>query len=84
MKGKDLGECYLKVHLPQSFTVLSLSSKKLLWGNVLSEEVLSQYIAHHHPQLFTGVLGRIGCTKEYEFRNNKRRDLEFNQEKEKD
>lgn len=59
MKGKVLGKCYLKVHLSQSSTVLSPSSIKLLWGDVLSEEVLCQYITLHHPWLFTGMLGEL-------------------------
>ena len=49
-------------------------------GDVQSVELLSPHIAHHHPQLFLGVLERIGCTKENEFRN--RRASEFEQEKE--
>lgn len=71
MKGKDLSECYLKVHLPQLYCTFP-SSIKPLRGDVQSGEALSQYIAHHHPQLFMGVLEKTGCTKENEFRNKKK------------
>lgn len=81
MKGKDLSGCYLKVHLPQLYCIFPCSIKSLR-GDAQRGEALSQYITHHHPQLFMGGLEKTECTRRNEFRNEKK-SFRIQQEKEK-
>jgi hypothetical protein len=71
MKGKDLSECYLKVHLPQSNAILSDILYSCSEGMSKGLKHCLSALPHQHPQLFMGVPERIGCTEENEFGNKK-------------
>lgn len=56
-------------------------SIKPLRGDVQSGEELSQYITHHHPQQFMGVLEKTECTRKNKFRNKKEELQNFNKKR---